>query len=139
MEVAIEWGADVNKEDPFGNTPLHRAVEEGDLPAVNALIAAGADANKIHVFRGNPLNVAVERGDVAIVEALLVAGAKPVIERGSMLPWMIFNLGLPEFRRELGDQTVLVPALRSLRFVELFIGFPKMCFGDLVVALAYSV
>lgn len=43
IEVFVAVGADINKQDNFGMTPLHYAAFNGRLPAVRALFNAGAN------------------------------------------------------------------------------------------------
>ena len=44
--------------DAFGNTPLHKAVEAGNLAEVERLLAAGANVNTTNRFRTTPLATA---------------------------------------------------------------------------------
>ena len=46
VKALIEAGADVNKADNGGWTPLYRAAQNGHEAVVKALIEAGADVNK---------------------------------------------------------------------------------------------
>ncbi|QOZ65882.1 ankyrin repeat domain-containing protein [Bradyrhizobium arachidis] len=43
IEVFIACGADINKQDNIGMTPLHYAAFNGQLPALRALFNAGAN------------------------------------------------------------------------------------------------
>jgi len=43
MQLLIDNGIDINQQDKFGDTPLHRACYYGILPEVELLIKAGAD------------------------------------------------------------------------------------------------
>jgi ankyrin repeat protein len=59
-----------------GLTPLYVAASEGNLPVVQALIAAGADVNSAYEQRGlTPLYVAASEGNLPVVQALIAAGA----------------------------------------------------------------
>jgi ankyrin repeat protein len=43
--LLVENGADVNLQDRFVNTPLHEAVQSGQIEAIQKLIQVGADVN----------------------------------------------------------------------------------------------
>ena len=43
IRLLAEHGAELNAQDKKGRTPLHRATYEGQVDAVEALLAAGAD------------------------------------------------------------------------------------------------
>lgn len=62
-KLLIERGADVNRADSDGFTPLMRAVLMEHLRCVDALIRDGADPNIVPPERGkNAFQVAAERG-----------------------------------------------------------------------------
>jgi len=67
--LLITHGADVDRKDANGNTPLHYATSL-NREVAELLLANGADVNA-----GNPLMLAVERGDKPIVELFLAHGA----------------------------------------------------------------
>ena len=74
----IAEGADIDKEDASGWTPLYTAAERGHVDIVDKLLAAGADMNKAVKNWGiheTPLFVAAKYGHVDVVDALLKAGA----------------------------------------------------------------
>ena len=55
---------------------LHQAAREGDVEAIEALLAAGADPEARHGYgEHTPLHVAAEGGHVEAIEALIKAGA----------------------------------------------------------------
>jgi hypothetical protein len=56
-------------------TPLHDAVDGGNVEAVRLLIAAGANVNAIPSFGSTALRLAVAAGRVEMVRVLLAAGA----------------------------------------------------------------
>ena len=64
-------------QDGHGKTPLHNAVEKGNLAIVQALINAGADVNLEDSYGRTAVTFAVELGHVAeaILHALIKAGA----------------------------------------------------------------
>ena len=69
-------GADVNaKDDKFGITPLHLAVDGGHTEIVKLLIAKGADVKVADMSLMTPLHFAVVFGHKEIVELLIVNGA----------------------------------------------------------------
>ncbi len=81
---------DVNKPNAHGDTPLLKAIDKANVPAVNALLRHGADISFSGAAGDPPFNVASFKCGVAInsawdtasdllacVEALLKAGADP--------------------------------------------------------------
>jgi hypothetical protein len=75
VEAMVAAGADVNKADKYGVTPLYFAALEGHVAVVEALVAARADVNKADVKGETPLYIAARNGHEAVVEALVDAGA----------------------------------------------------------------
>ena len=55
---------------PDGTTPLHWAVDVGDLELVQALLRAGA-TNAANRYGTTPLELAAENGNARIIDALL--------------------------------------------------------------------
>ena len=76
----LRWGADPNRRDELGSTPLHEAAGNDDaLATVAALIDAGADPNARDVEGFTPLHfTAWFHPDTAVIAALIDAGADPV-------------------------------------------------------------
>jgi ankyrin repeat protein len=73
--LLIDAGADVNRRDTHGVSPLHDAV--GSPGVMEALLDAGADVNGV-TFQGvTPLMSAAAFGNVASVHLLLARGADP--------------------------------------------------------------
>jgi ankyrin repeat protein len=68
--LLIEAGADINKADDDGVTPLYIAAELGQEAIVRALIEAGADVNKATDNGWTPLSIAAQEGHTAIVQIL---------------------------------------------------------------------
>jgi uncharacterized protein len=64
----------VRQAEPDGTTPLHYAVEAGDLQLVTALLRAGA-TNAANRYGTTPLELAAENGDSKVVDVLLQSGA----------------------------------------------------------------
>ncbi len=72
----IHAGADVNRPEPDGTTPLHWAVYRVDPDLVKALLAAGAHPNVTNTLGSSPLAEAGRLGDAGLVKMLLGAGAQ---------------------------------------------------------------
>ena len=45
MQMLVDKGAEVNKADDDGLTPLHRSARKGNVEMVSLLVANGADLN----------------------------------------------------------------------------------------------
>ena len=76
VSLLLTAGADVNKANNYGSSPLHSAVENGSAEIVKMLIDAGADVNKANNYNGSsPLHSAVKNGSAEIVKMLIDAGA----------------------------------------------------------------
>lgn len=58
INVLIEHGADLNKQDSRGNAPIHAAIKAQRDSIANALIANGADLNLINANGDTPLHLA---------------------------------------------------------------------------------
>jgi len=71
----IAGGADVNRAQPDGTTPLQWAVYRVDRELVDRLLKKGAKANVTNSYGASPLHEAVRVADVALVGLLLEAGA----------------------------------------------------------------
>ena len=66
----------------FAGTPLHMAVEEGDIEAVKKLLASGADINSMECkSKEAPLHRAVSGENTAMVELLIDSGADLYLRR----------------------------------------------------------
>lgn len=77
INIALAHGAQVNAVDAQGNTPLYYAVENGSLPAVQALVEHGADVNQpaFGSFNASPVHMAARMADKKIVNYLVQNGA----------------------------------------------------------------
>src|SRR3989442_8137907 len=71
----IAAGADVNKAQPDGTTPLHWATYKVDRELVSALLKKGARANVVNRYGASPLAEAAKVADVDLVAMLLDADA----------------------------------------------------------------
>ena len=63
------------KADADGTTPLHMAVHNDDVSAVDRLIRSGADVNAKNDYGATPMSEAAITGNVAVMKHLLEAGA----------------------------------------------------------------
>lgn len=75
--ILVEGGADPNRKDGSGETPLGRAVLNGDARLVESLLGVGASVNSPLADGQSPLWFAVSTGNVTVVSALLEGGADP--------------------------------------------------------------
>lgn len=76
-EILVKGGADPNRKDANGETPLARAVLNGDADLVEALLDVGANVDSPLADGQTPLRFAVSTGNVAVIQALLEGGADP--------------------------------------------------------------
>lgn len=72
----IQAGADVNRAQPDGTTPLMWAVYRTDYEVAQALLAKKANPNTANEFGATPLTEAARQSDERLVKLLLDAGAK---------------------------------------------------------------
>ena len=71
----VETGADTDKRDPRGRTPLMVAAHAGRHGAALALIDAGADVNALDNDRYDVVTIAAVRNDVEMVRLAIKSGA----------------------------------------------------------------
>lgn len=71
VEVLLERGAEVDKQDKLGRTALHRAASRGHERIVARLLEAGADAGAMSEIGWTALMTAASCGHVSIVRLLL--------------------------------------------------------------------
>ncbi len=72
----IQSGADVNRAQPDGTTPLIWAVNRTEYEVAEALIAKKANVNATNAFGVTPLTEAARLSNARLVKMLLDAGAK---------------------------------------------------------------
>lgn len=78
----IEHGADINKSDIEGHTPLHMAALEGHTQIAELLIKKGAILDSItKVFVSTPLHYAANEGHDTVVELLLNNKANIILKQ----------------------------------------------------------
>jgi ankyrin repeat protein len=75
IQRLVREGAELDRRDSNGRTPLHVAAFQGHGPAAQALIAAGADPHLLDNQRYDAVTIASVRDDVPTLRALLAAGA----------------------------------------------------------------
>ncbi|KAJ1445781.1 ankyrin repeat protein, partial [Pelagophyceae sp. CCMP2097] len=74
LKLLIAAGADVNKPDALGRTPLHLASLAGNAVATRVLVQAGADVCRTDVRRGaTPAHYAAAFARVESIQLLLSA------------------------------------------------------------------
>jgi len=71
----LDHGADANKRDGYGNTPLYWASHENSRKDVKLLVEHGADLNAPNLSGVLPLHIAVSQNHVKVVSYLIKHGA----------------------------------------------------------------
>lgn len=78
VKLLLANGAEVNKENDYEETPLHRAVKAGNVEISTLLLLAGGKTNvKATYRRVTPLMIAEERGHDDLVELLTAHSKSP--------------------------------------------------------------
>lgn len=70
----------VNSQDKDKMTPLHHAIDAGNLKAASMLIDSGADVNAVNFKTETPLHIAAYEGNADVVKLLLNNDADPTYE-----------------------------------------------------------
>jgi uncharacterized protein len=83
LSLLVSAGADVNKPNEYGRTPLTLAAHYGSTETAKALIANGAKVNANSADGATPLDEAVEFCHAEIAKALVAAGAR--VRAGSII------------------------------------------------------
>ena len=94
VDYLVKSGADVNRQDNNGTTPVMSAImsstAEGEYnEIIDDLIEAGADLNMTDNTGLTPVHMAVEINNPKILEKLLVSGGKQVKLPGGLSPMMM--------------------------------------------------
>lgn len=74
----LENGADVDFQDPRGNSPLHAAAKVGDAQSTRSLLLKGADFTAVNEKERIPLYRAARHGSLAVAQELLAADVDAV-------------------------------------------------------------
>jgi hypothetical protein len=77
VREALNFGANLNKLDEYGFTPLIEAAIANNAEIARLLIESGADVNLADSTGGVALYWAAENNNVALCELLLINGANP--------------------------------------------------------------
>ncbi|MCF8255748.1 MAG: ankyrin repeat domain-containing protein, partial [Bacteroidia bacterium] len=75
VEELIENDVNLNNQDLYGDTPLHRTAIEGYTKVLNLLLEKGMDVNILDKKGNTPLHIASKYNRLHIVELLLNNGA----------------------------------------------------------------
>ena len=76
IQFLIDNNADINAQDAYGDTPLHKACAKKSVEPVETLLAAGADMTVLNKKKETPLQVAVRLKNTFIVEFLTGPGTQ---------------------------------------------------------------
>ena len=81
---------DVNETSPSGNTPLHAAVNTGNVSMVKLLISAGAklDAWNPECEGATPLHLAIMSGKYLVFEMQQIETLRPHFPTSHTLCWL---------------------------------------------------
>ena len=71
----MEHGADINKGNSNGATPLYIACKNGYIEVVKYLVEHGVDINKKDINGATTLYIAYENGHIEVVKYLVEQGA----------------------------------------------------------------
>lgn len=82
LRLLVRLGADLNRIDGSGATPLIQAIRGGNRVLVKNLILQGADVNLADASGDTPLAVAIRSGNQEIVRLLKRNGARPPADNG---------------------------------------------------------
>jgi ankyrin repeat protein len=78
LQYLLGIGGDPNLVGENGTAPLHEAIYQGNIVAIDYLRRAGADIELRTSANLTPLSLAVLRGDTLIVDSLLARGANAI-------------------------------------------------------------
>lgn len=73
-ELLLKHDADCNDRSFLGDTPFHRALENGNLEIVELLLIFGADVHAVDFYGESSLHYAARNFDVEVIQHLLELG-----------------------------------------------------------------
>ena len=76
INALIDLKSDVNTQDVWGNTPLHRSIYSTDLKIIRLLLNSGANVNALNDARETPLHQAARLPSFENVKLLVKFGAQ---------------------------------------------------------------
>uniref|UniRef100_A0A6B2KX04 Uncharacterized protein n=1 Tax=Arcella intermedia TaxID=1963864 RepID=A0A6B2KX04_9EUKA len=116
VKKLIEAGADINKTNSFGFTPLHSACSVENITIVELLLEHKADPNIPNIKNFYPLHSALSLKNASLVKLLIKAGAdtsKPFPSSGTLPTSLIGKLDNTELIEEfLHQNSDIDPAVR---------------------------
>ncbi|KAI9324324.1 ankyrin repeat-containing domain protein [Zopfochytrium polystomum] len=86
VRLLVERGAHLEARNDKKNTPLHHAVDCGQLEAVMALVEHGADVGSARHHRHTPLEMAVRMGHSEVARWLFVYPRSPGEHKSVSMP-----------------------------------------------------
>ena len=103
VKSQLAAGADLNKKDSIGRTPLYYSALEGHTEVAELLIAKGADVNAKTNTGRTPLHYGARAGHKEIIELLISKGAlvnAKVVDGETPLDWAekLYEWELPEVK-----------------------------------------
>jgi len=102
VRALIEVGADPNRPNEDGQSPLFRAAETASPEVIKALLDAGATVARSSPYSRTPLHVAAMHGRHEVVQFLTQAGADVTSQGGGRTPLM----EAADYAREGGTETI---------------------------------
>jgi ankyrin repeat protein len=104
LKYLIERGADLTVQDHKGNTPLHAAVERGDIAVVKLILDQGANINARNKIDQVPLHIAVSNDHLNVVQLLLNKKADfSIPDRSGKIP---LDLAREKFAQNPGSENL---------------------------------
>jgi hypothetical protein len=128
LEFLLAEGADCQHIDPYGLTPLHRAILQRNVEAAEILLDHGADANFVDHYGFSALHYALFAADADLVQLLLKRGSRLSFARRRRRvgtdqeypPWRQPSRFMG-YRRSAWDK--LIPDLENKRLRLLILGY----------------
>lgn len=75
VELLLDYGADVDAKDKYGNTPLHDAAKYGNISICKLLLGYGADIDAANKWGQTPMHVAAFERQEEVFDFLIRSGA----------------------------------------------------------------